>query len=594
MDRLIIETTYAQPFSQQAVSTGSPMGKILPLAELQQRLTHLRQELGQGKQLISEQEEELTEYEETIAYLEKNLKIAKEVEVCTLEKELARQRQKKKKLVERLTVQRRYIQLQEAFIEQCQQMLPNQTQLKETETKTQEIDDQSLTTQWKEAANSPENPPKTKPRWWQWAIALPIVGLLVTGVTNFSQLKFVSQHLSDSLTSSSSPSPVLSNPKPTSKAVAALGYLEPKGEVIQVSAPGMMDGVRVEELLVQPGSQVKRGQMIAVLDNRDRLLAELHQATSQVKIAEARLAQVSAGAKQGDIAAQRSKFQGSQAELEGQINTQKSTIASLNAQLQGEREAQLATIGGLQAQLDNAQSDCQRYEFLYEAGGASQQSRDNICLQEKTTREQLKEAQATLNRIVTTRQEQIQEARANLQRTVDTQKSQISAAKATLEATAQVRPEDVQVAQAELEATYSAVEKAKADLKFAYVTAPKDGQILKIHTWPGEMVNRDKGILELGQTSQMYVMAEVYETDIARVKVGQQAIIKADGVVEDLEGTVDEIGLQIGQKNVLGTDPIADVDARVVEVKIRLNSQHTQRVANLTNLQVNVIINSND
>ena len=35
----------------------------------------------------------------------------------------------------------------------------------------------------------------------------------------------------------------------------------------------------------------------------------------------------------------------------------------------------------------------------------------------------------------------------------------------------------------------------------------------------------NKGILELGQTQQMYVVAEVYETDIKKVRLGQKAII---------------------------------------------------------------------
>lgn len=44
----------------------------------------------------------------------------------------------------------------------------------------------------------------------------------------------------------------------------------------------------------------------------------------------------------------------------------------------------------------------------------------------------------------------------------------------------------------------------------------------------------------------------------------------------------------------LDTDPVADVDARVVEVKIRLHPEDSQKVANLTNLQVNVVIETFD
>ncbi|WP_013323704.1 ABC exporter membrane fusion protein [Gloeothece verrucosa] len=588
MERFIIETTYEQPLSGLNLPT---LGNNWPSVELEQLLTHLKQELEQGRQLLSEQEEELTEYELTIAELEEKLRKAPDSELLTLEMELVKKRQKKEKLAERLTLKRRYLQMQEVFMEQYRELLDNKPFNPELIDQNSNLDVKFPGFEAPEPLNSSAHTKTPKKPWWRWTVIIPIVGLLVGVVVKLPQSQLISQQLASSLALSPSSSPVASNAKPTLKAVAALGYLEPKGEVIQVSAPAMMDGLRVDKLLVKEGDSLKAGQKIAILDNYDRLSAALRQANSQVKIAQARLAQVLAGAKSGEITAQKSKFEGSQAELEGQINTQKATIADLEAQLQGEKSAQIATIQGLKAQLDNATSDCQRYEFLYQSGGVSQQSRDSVCLKQKTTLEQVNEAQANLKRIITSRQEQIQQAHANLQRTIETVKSQINADKATLQATAQVRPEDIEVAKAELESAKTAVDKAKADLKLAYVTSPKDGQILKIHTWAGEMVSRDQGIVELGQTSQMYVTAEVYETDITRVKVGQPAIITANGVTKQLKGTVDKIGLQIGRKNVLGTDPVADADARVVEVKIRLNAQDSQRVAHLTNLQVNVIIN---
>jgi ABC exporter DevB family membrane fusion protein len=149
----------------------------------------------------------------------------------------------------------------------------------------------------------------------------------------------------------------------------------------------------------------------------------------------------------------------------------------------------------------------------------------------------------------------------------------------------------VQLATAELETARAAVQRAQAELDLAYVRSPRDGQIFKIHTWPGE-INSNEGIVQIGQTEQMYVTAEVYETDISKVRIGQPVTITSDGVTEDLQGTVDEIGLQIGTKDVLGTDPVADADARVVEVKIRLRPEDSQRVAGLTNLQVNVLIDA--
>jgi HlyD family secretion protein len=88
----------------------------------------------------------------------------------------------------------------------------------------------------------------------------------------------------------------------------------------------------------------------------------------------------------------------------------------------------------------------------------------------------------------------------------------------------------------------------------------------------------------------MYAVAEVYETDISKVRLGQRATITSDAFPAKLQGTVDQIGWEVGKKDVLSTDPAAATDVRVVEVKIGLDSASSQRVAGLTNLQVTVEI----
>lgn len=380
-------------------------------------------------------------------------------------------------------------------------------------------------------------------------------------------------------------------------AVAALGHLEPKGEVIHLSAPvsatgaTSATGARVDQLLVKQGDLVQAGQAIAILDSHDNLQAALIKSQKQVSVAQARLEQVKAGAKQGEIKAQKAKIEGSRAELRGQMATQQATIERLEAELQGERKAQEATIKRLRAELDNATTECRRYQSLYQQGAVATSQRDIKCLDEKTARERVNEAEVTLNRIVTTRGEQLEEAKATLKRTVETVEEQVASDKGTLDQIAEVRPVDVAVAQAELEDAKAAVQQAKAQLDLAYVRSPRAGQILKIHTWPGEIIG-NKGIVELGRTDQMYAIAEVYETDIGKVRLGQKATITSAGFTGKLQGTVDEIGLQIGKKDVLSTDPVADVDARVVEVKIRLNPADSKQVSDLTNLKVKLVIHT--
>jgi HlyD family secretion protein len=55
-------------------------------------------------------------------------------------------------------------------------------------------------------------------------------------------------------------------------------------------------------------------------------------------------------------------------------------------------------------------------------------------------------------------------------------------------------------------------------------------------------------------------------------------------------GTVERISSQISKNDVLDNDPAADVDSRVIEVRIRLNEASSSLVADLINLQVDVEI----
>ena len=77
------------------------------------------------------------------------------------------------------------------------------------------------------------------------------------------------------------------------------------------------------------------------------------------------------------------------------------------------------------------------------------------------------------------------------------------------------------------------------------------------------------------------------------VTLGQSVTIKTDKMLGDLEGTVEEIGWKVGRQDVLGTDPVVDTDARVVEVKVSLDHRSSAKVNRLTNLKVNVIIHPN-
>lgn len=484
----------------------------------------------------------------------------------------------------------------------------------------------------------------------------------------------------------------------TRNSVTALGRLSPQGEVIKLSAPSASDGARIEILKVEEGDRVSQGQIIAVLDTRDRLQATLQQADKEVKVKQAELAKIQAGAKTGVVGAVQAevaKFQAQlqretegeaanvarleaqlrreteaeqanvakfeaqlrreteaeqanlakfQAQLQRETEVQQAKLARLEAQLRGEIASQNATVDRLKAELKNAESEQQRNKQLLETGAISastydtkrlavdtanhkvieaqailkktvqtlqqeivetqatikqtvetgqqeiNQSRANLKGKLETGKQEINGARAALNQKIETGRSQINQAQAMLKQKAETGQAQINQAKANLDQIAEVRPEDVQAAQAAVESAIATKQKAQVDLNLSYVKAPVSASVLKVHTRQGERINTENGIVELGRTDQMYAIAEVYETDIAKVRNGQRATVTSPVFAGTLEGKVARIGKQIGKKDVLNTDPAADTDARVVEVRIRLNPESSKKVAALTNLQVEVKI----
>lgn len=407
--------------------------------------------------------------------------------------------------------------------------------------------------------------------------------------------------------------------------VTALGRLEPRGEVIKVSASGAADGSRIDRLLVKEGDRVKTGETIAILDSRDRQQAAFEQAREQVRVAEANLAKVKAGAKNGEIQAQKASIariradrtneitaqQAIVARLEvdrsTEITAQQATIARIRAEQQGEIQTQQAAIARIEAELRNARSEDRRYSQLYQQGAISASTSDSKSLAAETSQQQLNEgkaklnqirqsgqqqineAQAKLNQIQQSGQQQINEAQAKLSQIQESRQQQIDEAKANLDRIAEVRPVDIEAAAAEISSATSAAKQAKANLALAYIRAPRDAQVLKIHTYPGEKVGND-GIVELGQTREMLAVAEIYQSDVDKVRIGQPAKITSDSFQGELQGSVEYIGLQVQRQNIVNTDPSANIDARIVEVKVRLDAASSLKVAGLTNLQVKVAI----
>jgi len=125
------------------------------------------------------------------------------------------------------------------------------------------------------------------------------------------------------------------------------------------------------------------------------------------------------------------------------------------------------------------------------------------------------------------------------------------------------------------------------DLADSELRAPLDGTVLKIHARVGERPDED-GVLEFGAGDQMEAVAEVYESDINRVRLGQSVKLVSEngGFTGSLQARVIRIAPQVRQRAVLSTDPTGDADARVVEVRLVLDPADAAKVRDRAGLKV--------
>ena len=262
------------------------------------------------------------------------------------------------------------------------------------------------------------------------------------------------------------PAAAVARPPAPVEAVAALGQLEPDGDVRVLAAPitGIGGSPRITELLVAEGDRVQAGQLLARFDNQPLQRAELALIRSR--------------------------------------------IANLGRRLTIQTR------------------DLERYRKLASDGAYS--AADLDVLEQRTLE----------------LQGELQEARASLV-------------------------------------------KASTDLVNTELRAPIDGTVLRIQSRVGERPG-DKGILELGASDRMEALVEVYESDIDRVRLGQTVTLTSEngGFDGSLSGTVRRISPHVRQREVLSTYPTGDADARVVEVRVRLDPSDGALVASLTGLKV--------
>jgi HlyD family secretion protein len=333
--------------------------------------------------------------------------------------------------------------------------------------------------------------------------------------------------------------------------VGALGRLEPAQGVFNL---GALAGERLREVRVKQGDAVRQGEVLAVLDSQPVRETEAQVARAQLEEAKERK-------------------QVAQTVGEAQIKEAEARIEQARVQAPLDKEVQKAKIRALEEQLKSARAT---YEKMRQIRSFSEQEINQQGLLVRQTQEELSGAQAMLNRVEETSATGLKVAEL-----------QLATAKANL------RKNLLEVPLHTLQAN---VQLAEQKLRAAEVKAPVAGRILSVLARAGEVVGT-RPLFQMADSSKMVVIAEVYETDVHRVRdwvanhPPVQAEVEARPLGErKLVGTVETVGAMIAKNTVHDLDPAATTDRRVVEVRIALDPQDSALAANLINLQVRVEI----
>jgi HlyD family secretion protein len=239
---------------------------------------------------------------------------------------------------------------------------------------------------------------------------------------------------------------------------------------------------RLAKLLVDEGTKVKQGELIAVLDPAE-LEAQAHAAAATID-------------------SLRSQVSATQATKEATQGSTTSNVANAQSRLQAAR----ALLVQAEATLQRVQSDSERTIELAKSGVASEQDR----VQAESN---LKAQQATVQSL----------------------KDQVSAAEADLDAAvanthqAHAAASTVQSMRAQLANAESQLKAAEVRLGYTKIYAPVTGTVSVRAAREGEVLNPGQPIVTVVDFSDTWVRAAVPETDVDHIAIGETLRIRLPG-----------------------------------------------------------------
>jgi HlyD family secretion protein len=243
-------------------------------------------------------------------------------------------------------------------------------------------------------------------------------------------------------------------------------------------------------------------------------------------------------------------------DLKAQVEQARASVARAQAELEKlrngarpeERDAVRAQMQEAQAAADNARQNLERAQKLFKEGGIVSQA-----LLDQDERD-WKMAQARLESV-----------RENYKLI-----------------TAPPRSEDVAAAQAEVNLARAQLAQAQDNYDNTFVRSPVEGLVVKRYMNPGESISYEslyQPIVSVSDTTHLMVRAEIDETDIGKIRLGQRAAIRCDAFQgQTFYGRVVRISGGLGKKKIQTDNPTEKIDTDVLESFVEVDPGSPLRV----------------
>jgi HlyD family secretion protein len=347
------------------------------------------------------------------------------------------------------------------------------------------------------------------------------------------------------------------------------------------------------EVLVEEGDVVTAGQILASL-NQDRLRAAREQAKKQVEVAQAQLSVASRGPLPSELEEVRSEVARREQVAQAGLEVARQRLAEAEAGPRTERKKQAkAELGQATADRQQLERDLKRQKELFQQGAISKQSYEQATTALTQAKAAEERASQGLSELQTgTRPEQLEQARQE----VSQAETEVQAAQRTGQSQIQQlldrpRPEDVALAQAQLAQAQAALALAEEQLEQTVVKAPYDGVIGRKLLDEGDQSGPNAPVLTLASQPNLEIRVDIDESERNRLKVGQQAVVRANGFPDPFQaevvkfaGEVDSVKGTIEARLHPQSPPDWLVPGQTVDVNIVLSNEAQRLVVPLTSV----------